>query len=133
MASSGLRSVLVRSTKMPSSFCSSSIVGIDRKVLVTDRLEIAPKAGIADQGLVALGELALQCGHDRSAIGGILRRLLVVAADDVAPARQLHRLRLVLDLLAAFLHQQRYERRRIIEHQLAHQLVGALAYPQDVQ
>ena len=34
------------------------LVGIDCEVLVADRLEVAPKAGVADQRLVALGELA---------------------------------------------------------------------------
>src|SRR5262245_59712107 len=109
------------------------LFGVDREVLLAERLEIAPKARVADQCLVALGELALQCGHDRSPIGGILLSLLAVAADDVAPPRQHHRLGLVIDLLAALLQHQRYERRWIVEHQLAYQLVRPLAYPQDVQ
>jgi hypothetical protein len=57
----------------------------------------------------------------------------VIAADDVAPGGQHHRLGLVFDLLAALLHHQWHERCRVIEHQLAHQLVRALAHPQDVQ
>ena len=40
------------------------LVGIDREVLIADRLQVAPKAGVADQRLVALGELPLQRGHD---------------------------------------------------------------------
>jgi hypothetical protein len=75
----------------------------------------------------------LSCGHDRSPIGGILLSLLAIAADDVAPPRQHHRLGLVIDFLAALLHHQRHERRRIVEHQLAYQLVRPLAQPQDVQ
>jgi hypothetical protein len=51
------------------------LVGVDRKVLLADRLEVTPKTGVADQRLVAFGELALQYGHDRSAVGRILRRL----------------------------------------------------------
>ena len=62
---------------------------------------LAAKAGIADERLVTLGELALQRGYDRGAIGGVLLRLLMVAADDVASPRQHHRLGLVIDLLAA--------------------------------
>ena len=81
-------------------------------MLVADRLQVAPKAGVADQCLVALGELALQRGHDRGAVGGILFRLLMIAADDVAPPRQRHRLGLVVDLLAALAHNQRHQWRR---------------------
>src|SRR5215470_6013836 len=81
MASSGLRSVLVRSTKMPSNFLSSSTLsGIDREVIFADCLQVTAIAGVADQRLVALGELPLQRGEDRGAIGGILLRLLMVAA-----------------------------------------------------
>jgi hypothetical protein len=50
------------------------LIGIDREVLVADGLEIAPKAGVADQRLVALGKLALQRGHDRGAVGGIRQK-----------------------------------------------------------
>ena len=48
------------------------LVGIDGEVVVADRLEEAAKAGVADQRLVALGELALQRGQDRGAVGGVL-------------------------------------------------------------
>jgi hypothetical protein len=40
---------------------------------------------------------------------------------------------LVIDLLAALLHHQRHERRRIVEHQFAHQLVRAFPHAQDIQ
>src|SRR5271170_7028352 len=33
----------------------------------------------------------------------------------------------------ALLHRERHERRRIVEHQFAHQLVGAFAHAQDIQ
>ena len=105
------------------------MAAIDREELVADRLQVAPKAGVADQRLVALGELALQRGDDRGAVGGILLRLLMVAADDVAPSRQHHGLGLVVDLFTALLHRQRDERRRIVEHQLAQQLVGSSRTP----
>jgi hypothetical protein len=54
----------------------SDLVGIDREVIIADRPEVTAIAGIADQRLVALGELALQRGEDRSTIGGVLRGLL---------------------------------------------------------
>jgi hypothetical protein len=57
----------------------------------------------------------------------------MVAADDVASSRQLDRLGLVINLLAALAQRQRHERRRIVERQLAHQFVGALAHTQDVE
>ena len=53
------------------------LVGIDREVLIADRLQVAPKAGVADQRLVALGKLPLQRGDDRGPVGGILLRLLI--------------------------------------------------------
>jgi hypothetical protein len=34
------------------------LVGINRKILLADGLEIPPNTGVADQRLVALGELA---------------------------------------------------------------------------
>jgi hypothetical protein len=95
-------------------------------VLIADRLQVTPKAGVADQRFVAFGELPLQRGEDRGAIGGILVGLLMVAADDVASSRQRYRLGLVVDLLAALTRHQRHERRRVVEYQLAHQ-VAALA------
>ena len=57
----------------------------------------------------------------------------MVAADDVAPPGQHHRLGLVVDPLAALLCRQWHERSGIIEHQLAHQLVRALAHAEDIQ
>jgi hypothetical protein len=69
-------------------------------VLFADRLEVAAEAGVADQRLVPFRQLARQRGPDRGAIGGILPPP-VVAADDVAPPREDHRLSLIVDLLAA--------------------------------
>jgi hypothetical protein len=57
----------------------------------------------------------------------------MVAADDVAAPGQHHRLGLVVSLLAALLQREWHERRRIIEHELSHQLVGTLAHPQDIE
>jgi hypothetical protein len=65
-----------------------NLVGVDCEVLVADRLQIAAVAGIADQRLVALRKLTRERGEDRGAIGGVLLRLLMVAADDVASPGQ---------------------------------------------
>ena len=71
---------------MPSNFVSSStLAGSIGEVLVAEGLEITAIAGVADENLVALGELALQCSEDRDAICGVLLCLLMIAADDVAP------------------------------------------------
>ncbi len=65
--------------------------------------------------------------HDGRAIGRVLLRLLVVAANDVAPAGELHGLGFVIDLLGPFADHERDEWRRIVEHPLAYDFVGALA------
>ena len=57
----------------------------------------------------------------------------MIAADDVASTGQHHGLGLVVGLLAALVDGQRHERRGILEHQLAHQLVAALAHAENVQ
>jgi hypothetical protein len=57
----------------------------------------------------------------------------MVATDDVASPGQHDRLGFVVDLLAAFADHQRHKWCRIIEHEPSHQLVGAFAYPEDVQ
>ena len=57
----------------------------------------------------------------------------MITADDVAPPGQLHGLGLVVDLLAALCQGERHEWRGVVEHQFAHQFVGALAHPEDIQ
>src|SRR4051794_25210904 len=64
-------------------------------------------AGVADEGLVAFLELPFERGQDRGAVGGILFRLAVITADDVAASGQRHRLGLVIDTLAALADGQR--------------------------
>ena len=96
-------------------------------------LEEAAIAGVANQCLVAVAQLALQRGQDSSTLGGIFLRLLVVDADDVALAAQLDRLGAVVDVSAALLDHQRHEGRGIAEHDLAYQLVGAFAHAEDVE
>ena len=61
MASSGVRSVLVRSTKTPSNFGVLLGLGvIDGEVIVADRLQEAAIAGVADQRLVAFLRAAVR-------------------------------------------------------------------------
>jgi hypothetical protein len=54
--------------------------------------------------------VTLDCGDNRGAIGGILLRLLMFAANDVASPCQRHRLGFIVDLLAALAEHQRHER-----------------------
>jgi hypothetical protein len=65
---------------------------VDREVLLANRLQIPAVAGIADQRLVTPLELPLERGDDRGAVSGILCRLLMVAANDITPPGQHHRL-----------------------------------------
>ena len=88
---------------------------------------------VADQRLVALLQLPFERGQDRSPGGGVLPHLVVVAADDVAPPGERHRLGLVVDLLFAFGQKERDEGRGIVEHEFAHELVAALAHAQNVE
>ena len=73
------------------------LAGIDREggaarpVRVAHPAQVAPIGGVADQRLVALAELLLQAFDDRLAVGAVLLRLGLVAADDVAGAVDTHR------------------------------------------
>ncbi len=70
--------------------------------------------------------------EDGRALGRVLGGLVVVDADDVARAADLHRLGAVLPRLAALVQRQRHEGRLVGQHELAHPLVRALAHPEDV-
>ena len=95
--------------------------------------EEAAIALVADQALVALLQLPLQRGDDVGAVGGVLLHLIEVAADDVAPPRQRHRLGLVVDIAPRLHENERNGRRGIVEHEFAHELVGSLAHAQNVE
>jgi hypothetical protein len=59
MGSSGLSSMVVRSTQHEDAIevlLLLGLVGIDREVLVAERLQVAAEAGVADQRLVARSE-----------------------------------------------------------------------------
>src|SRR6202030_926342 len=134
MASSGARSVFVRSTKTPSNLASCFGFGIiDGEAIFTGRCEEAAITGIADERLIALLELPFERSQDRGTIGGILFRLVVIAADDVATPGKRHRLGLVVDTLTALGDGQRHEWRGIVEHEVAYQFVGALAHTENVE
>lgn len=90
--------------------------------------QIAPISGVADQRFVATLELLIQCGDDGLSVGGVLGRLGLVAADDVAPPLDLDLLSKQLGLRAAgALDAEWRERLFVPEHDGAHQRVGALA------
>src|SRR3954463_7931585 len=86
---------------------------IDGEAIFTGRREEAAIAGVADEGLVAFLELPFERGQDRGAVGGILFRLAVITADDVAASGQRHRLGLVIDTLAALADGPRDRRARV--------------------
>jgi hypothetical protein len=65
-------------------------------VLGRDGLEIATEAAIADQRLIALGELGAQPVEDRGALLGIAAGLGEIATDDVASVADLDLLGLEL-------------------------------------
>src|SRR5208283_1452330 len=105
---------------------------VDGKAVALRVGEEAAKTLVADEGLIALLQLALQRGDDRGAVGGVFLHLIEVAADNVAPPGERHRLGLVIDL-APFLHQNKgNERRGIVEDEFADELVGSLAHAQNV-
>src|SRR5512144_3385306 len=79
---------------MPSYLASflGQLAGIDleggsaRSILVAHPAQVASVGGVADQRLVAFPELLLQAFDDRLAVGTVLLRLGLVAADDVTDA-----------------------------------------------
>jgi hypothetical protein len=96
-------------------------------------LEEAAVAGVGHERLVALLELAREAVEDGGALGRVRLGLLVVDADDVTLLAHPHRLGGVIGLRVALGEGERYERRGIREHDLAHQLVGALAGAEDIE
>jgi len=67
------------------------------------------------------------------ALGGVFCRLLVIDADDVALLAHLHRFGAVIGLLVALADGERHEGCLVFEHDLAHQLVGALAHAEEIE
>jgi hypothetical protein len=57
----------------------------------------------------------------------------MIAADDVVPPGKRHNLCLVINLFAPLADHEGYEWSPIVEHQLAYNLVAALAHTKDVQ
>src|SRR5918996_1552286 len=103
------------------------LAGIDGEVAVAFGLEKAAETGVADQRLVAPGQLTSEVGQNGSACGGVPFGLLMVATEDVASPAHGHRLGLVVDLVAALGDGQRHARRGVGEHDITDHLVGALA------
>jgi hypothetical protein len=76
-----------------------------------------------------MARLAAGCGAERT-----MKRLPSCSISvSVSATGQGHGLCFVIDLLAALVDLERHEWRRIIEYQLAHDFVGALANTKDVQ
>src|SRR5271157_27936 len=88
---------------------------------------------VADQGLVALLQLPFERGQDGGPGGGVLLHLVAIATDDVAPPGQSDGLGLVFDVLLPLCQNERDEGSGIVEHEFAHELVGALANAENVQ
>ena len=80
----------------------SRLAGVDLEgAAAAGGAQVAPIGGVANQRLVAALELPVERLDDGAAIGGILLRLGLVAADDVAAARGDDRLDEQLGVLAA--------------------------------
>src|SRR6202040_3067451 len=87
------------------------------EVLGRDGLEIAAETAVADERLVALGELGAQPVEDGTALLGIAPRLGEIATDDVPSVADFDLLGLELGELARNpRHDQRDEGRLIINH-----------------
>src|SRR5918911_3203512 len=97
---------------------------VDGEVARADGGEKAAEPGVADQRLVAALELPLEALEKGRALGGVLRGLLVIAADDVACAVELDRLGFVIDMPATLLDGERHKGLWIREHEVTHQLVA---------
>ena len=110
------------------------LAGIDLEgAAIGGGAQVAAIGGVADQRLVAALELLVQRGDDRLPVGGVLGRLGLVAADDVAPPLDLDLLGEQLGLLAiGALDAERRERLLVGQHDGAHQRVGALARAEHV-
>src|SRR6516225_5487390 len=93
--------------------------------------QIAPIGGIADQRLVALLQLGVERDHDRLALLAVVLGLLLVAADDVTDALDLDLLDEELRLSRLALDDEGDERIVVLEHDLAHDRLGALARAQN--
>jgi hypothetical protein len=72
-------------------------------------------------------------GDDCRAIGGVLAHLVEVAAHDGAPPGEHDRLGLVVDLAPRLHQNEGNQRRGIVEDEVAHELVGSLPHPQNIE
>ena len=119
---------------MPSNRASSASLpgSISNAFLALLRPQVAAVGGVADQRLVALLQLPVEAVDHRGAVGGVLVRLGLVAADDVAPPSTTTSLTNSWVSPLGPLDQQRRERALVRQHHLADQLVAALAGAEDV-
>src|SRR6202022_503426 len=106
---------------------------VDGEMLGRDGLEIAAETAVADERLVALGELGAQPVEDGTALLGIAPRLGEIATDDVPSVADFDLLGLELGEFARNpRHDQRDKGRLIINHGAAHFGTAALAHAEDV-
>src|ERR1700730_6366947 len=102
-------------------------------MLGRDGLEIAAETAVADERLVASGELGAQPVEDGTALLGIAPRLGEIATDDVPSVADFDLLGLELGELARNpRHDQRDKGRLIINHGAAHFGTAAPAHAEDV-
>src|SRR5580704_10471042 len=102
-------------------------------MLGRDRLQIAAEAAVADERLVALGELGAQPAEDGLALLGVAAGLGEIAADDVASLADLDLLGFEFGELARSpRHDQRDKGCLIINDGTAHLRTAALAHAEDI-
>ena len=89
-------------------------------------------SGIADQRLVALPQLGIERGDDRFTVLSVVLGFRFVATDDIANAFGFDLLDEELRLSRPALEEEGHERIVVLEHDLAHDGLGALARAEDV-
>ena len=104
------------------------LVVVDREVAGPDGLHEAPEAFVADQRLVAMGELAVEAGQNGCPSVGILPGLLLVAAEHIAPSLQRRLLNSELGLALLARNDERHRHPVILDHLVADLLGGPLAH-----
>ena len=125
--------MLVRSTNRPSKRgIGLDLGGIDGEAVAGGFGQEAAVAGIADQRLVALCQLAFETGEQRGARLGVLAGLFRVAAEHVAPPAEHDLLDGEIGLALLARDGQRHRHAVIVDHRGAHLGRRALAHAEDV-
>ena len=123
---------MVRNTKMPSNGASAStFAAVDGKPVAIGRRQEAAVARVGDQALVAGRQLAFAVRRAAGTRLGILARLLLIAADDIAAARDRDLPHRQIGLAFLAWNGQRHRRAVIVQH-LCALPAGPLACAEDV-